>query len=93
MSTCDILRTLKCDNLPGPQHHVRACRWIPASKFFYPAEFAKAGGQHIFAGFQGSFDEFEQYFDCFMCFLLGLPVGFNNGFDNARFSEVAGFWH
>ena len=36
------------------------------------------------------FDEFEQYFDCFVCFLLSVPAGFNNTFHDASFSEGAG---
>ncbi len=68
---------------------------VPAFSFLFVfhAEFTESGDHNVFAGFQGSFDEFKQYFDCFVCFLLGVPVGFNNGFDDAGFGEGACFWH
>ena len=84
-------RAFKSDYLTTSDNHIIAGSRVPAfsSLFVFHAEFTESGDQHVFAGFQGSFDEFEQYFDCFVCFLLGVPVGFNNGFIEAGFGEGA----
>jgi hypothetical protein len=83
---------LKCDDIPGCQNHILSGGRIPAFSlaFLFHTEFTETGDQYVMAGFQGTLDKFKHYFDCFECLFLGVPVGFNNDFNDAGFSEGAG---
>jgi hypothetical protein len=77
------------------QYHILAGGRISASSFGFLlyTEFAEAGDQYVFAGFQGGFDNFKHDFDGFEGFFLGEANLFYHGVDNARFGECAFLGH
>ena len=83
------------DPLSWLQHQVLSSGRVPASPlpFFFDTELSEVGDQYVFAGFQGAFDEFEQYLDGLESFLMGVPVGIYDGLDDAGFGECTCFWH
>ena len=84
-------RAMECDYLPGSQHHGLAGDWIPAASFLFlfHTEFTKTGYQNVFAGFQGSFDQLQQYFHGFNRLYTGKSVCFYHRVDNFGFGKGA----